>query len=91
MALIVDLDTGLPRAPYTLEGDLDVLFDPSLLDAASSVCWKEIIDPMLFSDENFKKAADGSFARWLLSGTERRCYGFGCCSWYRGQGCCRFL
>ncbi|MCG2704883.1 MAG: Ig-like domain-containing protein [Candidatus Omnitrophica bacterium] len=65
-ALVVDMDEARPLVRYRVEGDLLNLFKPTEATNSPTLCWKEIISPMLLTDENFKKAIDGALARDFL-------------------------
>ena len=62
-ALVVNLEETSSVSHYSLDGDLLTLFKVEEPEDSPAICWKDIIDPPLLSDENFRKAIDGAVAR----------------------------
>jgi PKD repeat protein len=66
-ALVVKLEGEEATTPFSLEGDLDYLFDPDIaIEEASLISWRDIIDPVLLLNEDFKDAIGDSIAREFI-------------------------
>jgi len=66
-ALMVDLDESEATAYFSTDAKLTTLFRPGATDEkTSAISWKDIIDPMLLVNEDFRRAIDGSIARAFI-------------------------
>ncbi|MBL7071486.1 MAG: PKD domain-containing protein [Candidatus Omnitrophica bacterium] len=66
-ALVVNLEESEATAGFSTDADLITLFSPdALTEGASTISWKDIIDPMLLLNEDFKQAIKDSVAREFI-------------------------
>ncbi|MBU4487925.1 MAG: hypothetical protein KKI13_02515 [Candidatus Omnitrophica bacterium] len=66
-ALVVKLNEPEALLHFSTGGDLVSLFKPEMAaDYSFAISWKDIIDPMLLLNENFKKAIQNSVVREFI-------------------------
>ena len=63
---IVELNESRASKGFSTEGDLISLFNPGESESDYIISWKDIIDPMLLLNQDFKSAIKDSYAREFI-------------------------